>query len=602
MAAGTVSRNVQIIVSMSNRLAGPAGYISSSLWNMVKAARAAQFVFQGFSKVVGYFISINKELEDLTLSFAGIMRAKGLANSFGDAMLLSRDFIQEIRNQAGLLPGSLNQYVEIARQSYQELGNLGFKTVKEQAQFIGQYGAVALTLQVPAAQAGRDLMHMLSGNVRANTRMWALLRHEIGLNGKEWKALTDQQRATKIQSALGKYNEMVKAAANTWDAASGAFGTHMQDIARIASAPYFEALKKFLQGLNEVLADNKQQIAQLLRMVVQLTAALAVLKVVSHQLDKRTGANLATWLGGRVSLRNPFAGAFAAGTKSVTTSRQVSMFPLGLQGALVRAGQRGAGGGPGMLSATLSSTRLVSLTAMERFTRGMLLIVRVIGSLGRLGVVAFVIWGLVGAFMALAKNTGGVHTALMQALDGIQRHLQPALVMFGQIAGYLNPDGDIGLFFASIITGFFSNLHSTFQVIAATSRYIAAVWGMITGSFTKQDAARTMGVASWTLDPQHMGFGQFHAGLFGALLQQVQNEDDEAAKLAAQKRLATLQAQTPGARNGPPIYNFQNSKFVITQQFAEGFDPDRVAVAFADDLAALADRRLQSSFAPVGAI
>jgi hypothetical protein len=44
--------------------------------------------------------------------------------------------------------------------------------------------------------------------------------------------------------------------------------------------------------------------------------------------------------------------------------------------------------------------------------------------------------------------------------------------------------------------------------------------------------------------------------------------------------------------------NFYNAKFDIMQQFAPGFDPDRIAVAFTSDLANLADKRHQSALAP----
>lgn len=55
-------------------------------------------------------------------------------------------------------------------------------------------------------------------------------------------------------------------------------------------------------------------------------------------------------------------------------------------------------------------------------------------------------------------------------------------------------------------------------------------------------------------------------------------------------------------RPPPPVFDFRNSKFDIKQMFAEGFDPDRIAVAFSNDLAALGERRLQSGLAPLFAI
>lgn len=42
------------------------------------------------------------------------------------------------------------------------------------------------------------------------------------------------------------------------------------------------------------------------------------------------------------------------------------------------------------------------------------------------------------------------------------------------------------------------------------------------------------------------------------------------------------------------VYDFRNSRFDIKQQFAEGFDPDRISVAFTNDLAKLGERALEA--------
>lgn len=60
-----------------------------------------------------------------------------------------------------------------------------------------------------------------------------------------------------------------------------------------------------------------------------------------------------------------------------------------------------------------------------------------------------------------------------------------------------------------------------------------------------------------------------------------------------------LEVKVPEERGAAPVYNFPNARFDITQKFAEGFDPDRVAAAFTNDLASLADRRVQSGFSPL---
>jgi hypothetical protein len=55
----------------------------------------------------------------------------------------------------------------------------------------------------------------------------------------------------------------------------------------------------------------------------------------------------------------------------------------------------------------------------------------------------------------------------------------------------------------------------------------------------------------------------------------------------------------PSAGNS---YDFRGSRFDIKQDFAEGFDPDRIAVAFANDLATLGERKMQSGFGPLFAV
>jgi hypothetical protein len=60
-------------------------------------------------------------------------------------------------------------------------------------------------------------------------------------------------------------------------------------------------------------------------------------------------------------------------------------------------------------------------------------------------------------------------------------------------------------------------------------------------------------------------------------------------------------AITPGERpgKGDINMNFPNARFDIRQEFAEGFDPDRIAAVFANELSDVGERRLQSGLAPI---
>lgn len=65
------------------------------------------------------------------------------------------------------------------------------------------------------------------------------------------------------------------------------------------------------------------------------------------------------------------------------------------------------------------------------------------------------------------------------------------------------------------------------------------------------------------------------------------------------KARAAADRGAPDKRPAAPYYDFRGSRFDVTQNFAEGFDPDRIAVAFANDLASLGELRAQSGFAPL---
>lgn len=75
----------------------------------------------------------------------------------------------------------------------------------------------------------------------------------------------------------------------------------------------------------------------------------------------------------------------------------------------------------------------------------------------------------------------------------------------------------------------------------------------------------------------------------------LKDEHDEAMRKKAE---LAKRSEDNGAQTG--LYqDFRGSRFEITQAFSEGFDPDRVASAFANDLGSLGERKLQSGFSPL---
>ena len=88
------------------------------------------------------------------------------------------------------------------------------------------------------------------------------------------------------------------------------------------------------------------------------------------------------------------------------------------------------------------------------------------------------------------------------------------------------------------------------------------------------------------------------AGMLAGMLEALDSsaESDEAAASAAR----AVSRDTPAARGGAHTnQDFRYSRFDITQRFEEGFDPDRIAVAFADDLGRVGEMRVNSGMEPL---
>ena len=72
-----------------------------------------------------------------------------------------------------------------------------------------------------------------------------------------------------------------------------------------------------------------------------------------------------------------------------------------------------------------------------------------------------------------------------------------------------------------------------------------------------------------------------------------ERERFESFKQRAQKAGVDVGLSLPDAR--PTIVqDFRGARIEVKQEFRQGFDPGRIAVAFANDLASLGERRLQS--------
>ena len=207
--------------------------------------------------------------------------------------------------------------------------------------------------------------------------------------------------------------------------------------------------------------------------------------------------------------------------------------------------------------------------------------------------------GLSGMLTTATNAATAFTLAIFQVVDG-------ALEMF-VLTGYVISETatQASAFFSLFVNGLKSAVYS--PMLMMLNAVSEAINSMLRGNFA-QAAAYAKGAMVLAGD---MGAGWNTAGkdalkvFDGGILERAvsKSQKDINARVAAreQDRVHGEHAEKHKPEDGKPpgtVNDFRGSKFDITQNFAEGFDPDRIAVAFSSDLAQIGEMRSQSGFAP----
>jgi hypothetical protein len=195
-------------------------------------------------------------------------------------------------------------------------------------------------------------------------------------------------------------------------------------------------------------------------------------------------------------------------------------------------------------------------------------IVRIISSLaGRLGLIGVVVTAVVGAFMLLKNNVGGLGTIFKSLFGGI----------------------------ASTFKSVFEKIIAVAELLVPVVKAIAAVLG---GALLGALYVVGLGlkVVAFLLDTaMSMIIAVINGVIF--LLNQIPGVSIDMIDLA-KKKAEESEVKTPD-KKAETYQDFRGSKFEITNNFPQGIDGGRVAVAFGDELAKLGERRLDSGLRPL---
>ena len=597
-----------------------------SFGELVAGFQLLQGAVGAVTSVGSALIGLNQDAENTTVVLAGVINASGMIKDFPMASAAASRMLNKIRTDSAALPGEANDYIEIIRTALPAALQTGM-SLDEITTFSDKFGAVTSAMGISAGQAGSDLSRMLGGHVDEAGPSWVALNKAIGMSVKSFNALSGEKKADAIGKALAKYQPMVDAFNNTWDTASSTFVSNAKDMARVAGQPFFEMAKKELNVINSWLVTNKDLVKSITDavgggLVDAFNKVLSVAESIAGAVSKY-GQGLGGAAQMQVGAEN--AGAAVSGIAAG-----------GISGAATDVS--GAAGGAAVLASIAATTLEVFIAAMVGGTAAFMPLTAGVALLA----------GGFTIFLGNANAVGNTLGSVANIFASLMTAVEPLSSMFWMLSGMVGdaliaivpPIMDALAIVVEIIMGAFTLLMDVLNPVIA---FFAALWKVVAGivgviarlvmvivhvfMMVIRDVAGVLQglyntVATYVkpvFDDLMTGLDHFVNKIYewiewlGAQVDRASKDDaapvpvvpvDDYSFPAAlvakvQEYAATTPVKRPASGNN---YDFRGSKFDIKQDFAEGFDPDRIAVAFANDLAKLGERKMQSGFAPIFSI
>lgn len=608
-------------------------------YDLVKGA--ASTAFRVANK---YVIGLNASLEETTLKIAGSLQALGAVDTFKQGSAQAVSAIEMIRKAAAALPGEVEDYITVFETGLPKAIEAGATSMERITGMTNKFAALAAARGIDAAQAGRDLSLMLSGRAGADVRTFqqllpimAGLKKHSASTAKQFNKMLPEDRMKAIEGALGKFNDLFGAFENTASAMTGTLKTQFIEITRAATKPIFDAWKIGMRTTIKLLEDNSGAIKTFAKNIggVAVKAVNALRDAFTEVLTRvrsvvgESGAlaNLRKGAGAVVGGFGQAAEAAGGGGAGMVVAGLAAVSPVT---AIVVQAFRVLGEDTTAVSSILGSLSEIGASVMSVFGAFLPVVAQLGNALGMLA--AGVLPGLFAAISQVTEAVGGLFTGLFDVVGTFLKEVGPTLKEFGEVLGSIFKM--VGEVLAPIVELLGGVLKAIFTVVATVLKPAIKIVTTVFGALASV-LRIVVDVFTWVIDQIKDLFGagisaigRAHAASLHAKTQAALSTAAKAQAVTAARRRSQglggggfvsaaqqFGKETPGALKkvarrkggggrGGRInnYDFRNSRFDIRQEFAEGFDPDRVAVAFSEDLADMSERKVQSSLSPLFAV
>lgn len=608
-------------------MAQQAQGLGSALMGLPSIAAAAFGALSGVGLAAAAkgIANIHAEFEDTKIAMGGFISALGLASNFTEGLQAAADAQQAITLAAAKLPGEAEDYIAVFKAGLPEVQGAIGGTLKDMYKFTNQLTAVTSTLGIESSQVARDVKLMLrdgagaaGGHVKTFTQLLPFMKKlegQTNLDSKAFNAMSQQARGALLQQVLtgGALNDMVTAAGNTWSAQIGSLTSNTKQLVRLGTGPLFDGMKDGLAYVNGLLYDSEGEMTDLSKTITaaaQLASGglvdgfkaafswagkmsetvVSMMEEMSHNEGINNIVN-----GAKGLLNGPSGmGAAAAGGAALAGAGPAALVIAPLVTAFSQPGFADKVFAPIVETFDLLSTLIQPIIgAFNAFnTVGTSLIMEVLPPLlnlftsildpltsfaaGIIGVATYILNTAQPYLTLLFKSVGELASSLGDYLEPVLRIVGGVLIwLTDQIAKFLMPT----------INGMIDAIQKLIHYLAEAISWLGKKIGMAADAWFPKT------------NPNDHGPGAT-GGFLDNFMKSLQAQKDKNAAAEAAKAAATRQTAATATRSGGVTQNFPNARFDISQKFAEGFDPDRVAVAFAQDVGKLGEQKLQSGFEP----
>lgn len=620
------NNTVDVILKLTNQFSGPAKDAGTSGSSLLSTMGQLNQAFELVEKVGGAAynfiagqiqkgIELNEKFAQTQIQIAGTVKAFGLVKDFKEGQQAASALYDTMEGIAAPLPGAVDDYVNVFQRALpatiQAFNAKGGGSLKEMAEFTSKFTAVAIANNVDAAQAAADIPRLLQGHAGADVIAWQKMQGLIGATAKEYglaansaeefNKLKPEQRLKIMQKVVENSKDTIDAYGETMDAQKGTLESYQAKFMRTFGAKAYAGAVGGLKSINALLDKYSVQLDWLAKFLGDQVAGAfeAVARVAKAALEPIMGivggtmtaaggqggllSGIVSLLMGIATVVSPVATLIAATFMSMAQNTEfVNQLFSGLSDILQMLSPIFTNIGAGMrLLGDLIAAFLMPVLL------GLVSGVQVILSYAL--PVFDNLFTMFQTFVDFVKPyVEQIGEALGRLLDAVGNFLGPVVGVLGQMIQWVG--SLLGEYLGPVIepvANFFSRL------LDALADLLNSIGNWISKEFNVQ---RTAGSPAKQQAEAHGFLGAFSEQIRrDSLLGALGTKGFDLTKIAGGAATSAA-AKTPKGRGGT-VNDFRGSNFNITQKFEEGFDPARIATAFSEDLAKLADARLDSSLA-----